>query len=438
MHYIQQLVFIIVSILAIGFFVKNINRISRNILQGKKIGSLENKKERWRLVVLNALGQKKMFKKPLPAFLHFFVYAGFIIINLEILEIMMDGVLGTHRLFAPVLGGLYPVLINCFEFLGVMVIVSCIIFLVRRNLLKLKRFHKPEMTRWPRMDANIILFIEIGLMLAFLTLDAADQQLQKGASEHYVQTGSFFFSSFLMPLFNGFGESTLIILERIGWWGHIIGVFIFMNYVPYSKHLHIFLSFPNTYYTKLESSGKISNMPEIQKEVQLMLDPSLATDAAASEPGRFGAKDVGDLTWKDLMGAYSCTECGRCTDVCPANITGKKLSPRKIMMDTRDRAEEIGNLKHKNGKDYEDGKALLGHYITHEEIFACTTCQACVEACPVNIDPLNIIQQLRRYSIMEEANSPGSWNNMFSNTENNQAPWQFSPSDRFNWSKEDS
>jgi ferredoxin len=434
---ISQILFALLVIVAVGLFTINLRKLIRNIKLAKSNWPNDRKAERWRRVILNAFGQKKMFKRPAPAILHLFVYVGFVIINIEILEITLDGLFGSHRIFAPWLGIMYPALINFFEFLAVTVFISCAIFLVRRNMLKVRRLNMYEMTRWPKLDANIILCTEIILMTAFLTMNAADQTLQARGSEHYFQTGSFYFSGLLKPLFCSMGTEKIILFERTGWWVHIIGIFAFLNYLYYSKHLHILFAFPNTYYSKLEPQGKMKNMPEIQREVQLMMDPNAAGAAEApAEPGRFGAKDIQDLQTTDLLGAYSCTECGRCTAVCPANLTGKLLSPRKIMMDTRDRAEEIGRGIDENGKDYADNKSLLGDYITHEEILACTTCQACVEACPVNIDPLSIITQLRRYITMEEAATPGQWNTMFSNVENNQAPWQFSPADRFNWADE--
>jgi ferredoxin len=433
---IEQIAFIILTIAATWYFIRNVRRLRRNIMLGKEIDEpIKDAGKRWKLLLLNALGQRKMFKRPIPAVLHFFVYVGFIIINVEVMEIVLDGLLGKHRLFAKTLGDAYPAFISCFEFLALAVLISCAIFLVRRNILKVHRLNMPELNRFPKVDANIILVTEIVLMAAFLTLDGADQAIQ---NKHffdppYFQTGHFYFSSMLIAPFSHFTTPHLKMIERTGWWLHIIGIFAFLNYLPMSKHLHILLSFPNTYYTRLKPSGKIQNMPEVEKEVQLMLNPGAATSEPAAEPGRFGAKDVPDLSWRDVLGAFSCTECGRCTAVCPANITGKKLSPRKIMMDTRDRAEEIGRNLDTQGKDFKDEKSLLNDYITHEEILACTSCQACVEACPVNIDPLSIIIQLRRYTIMEEAKSPTEWNGMFANIENNQAPWQFSPQDRFKW-----
>lgn len=436
MQIVAQIVFALIFLAAIVLFWRNMKKLNRNIRLGKKNWPNNNSSERWRKVILNALGQKKMFKRPIPAILHFFVYAGFIIINIEILEIILDGLFGTHRIFAPALGSFYAGFINIFEFLALTVLISCVIFLIRRNILRVKRLDMRELNNFPRLDANIILITEVVLMTAFLVMNSTDQVLQARGNEHYYQTGNLFFSGLLTPLFDGMSDGTLMAIERFGWWFHIIGVLAFLNYLPFSKHLHIILSFPNTYYSRTEPQGKMYNMPEIQREVALMLDPNAVVDVpadASAEPGRFGAKDVYDLQTTDILGAYSCTECGRCTASCPANMTGKLLSPRKIMMDTRDRAEEIGRGIDKHGPDYKDEKSLYGDYVTAEEILACTSCQACVEACPVNIDPLTIINQLKRYMIMEEAKSPNSWNVMFGNIENNQAPWQFSPSDRFRW-----
>ena len=349
-------------------------------------------------------------------------------INLEVLEFIIDGLLGTHRVFAPWLGGFYTFCLNLFEFLALAVVISCVVFLIRRNVLRLPRFWSSEMTKWPRLDANLILIIEILLMAAIFTMNATDQLLQTKDSG-YTQTGSFIISAQLIPLFQDLSIGTLVIIERLAWWVHMIGILGFAVYVTYSKHLHIFLAFPNTYYANLEPPGKMDNMPEITHEVKVMLGAA-STESAEGPPARFGAKDVPDLTRYNIMNAYACTECGRCTAQCPANLTGKKLSPRKIMMDVRDRADDIGNSKG------DDGKSLLGDYISKEEIFACTSCNACVEACPVNIDPLNIILQLRRYTAMEESSSPTDWNSMFSNIETNFAPWKFPASDRFDWSKD--
>jgi heterodisulfide reductase subunit C len=431
---IQQLAFLITLGIAVYLIRKRVIFISKNIKLGKKAEINDHKGERLKNVLLVALGQKKMFKKIIPAILHLFIYVGFLVINLEVMEFVIDGLAGTHRIFAPFLGSFYTILMNVFEFLAVAVLISCVFFLLRRNVLKVKRFQSAEMTRWPRLDANLILFTEIVLMMAILKMNAADQILQT-RDDHYTATGELFFSSILIPLFENYSTSFLIFIERAAWWFHIVGILGFSVYVTYSKHLHIFLAFPNTYFAKLQPKGHINNMPVVTNEVKSMLGLAEATSTPASEPGRFGAKDVNDLTWSNLMAAYSCTECGRCTAECPANQTGKKLSPRKIMMDTRDRMEEVGNSLLKGGTGLNDGKSLLNDYITKEEINACTSCNACVEACPVLINPLEIILELRRYVAMEESGSPASWNSMFQNIETNFAPWKFSPSDRFNWSK---
>lgn len=439
MQYIPQLTFIILSGIAVYLFVKKAAEIRRNILLGRDEDFSDNPSARWKNVVLLALGQKKMFKYPLVALMHFVIYAGFIIINIEVLEIALDGLLGKHRLFAAPMGRTYSWLINSFEVLAVLVIVVCVAFLVRRNVLKVKRFWKREMTSWPRSDANYILFTEIILMSLFLTMNSTDGVLQQRGYGHYAEanTGSFFFSGMLTPMFSGLSTETLVGIERTAWWLHIVGIFAFLNYLPYSKHLHIMLAFPNAYYMRIGAQGKMDNMPEIQQEVLYAMQPeTVPTDAAPAEPKKFGAKDIFDLSWRNLLDAYSCTECGRCTAACPANQTGKLLSPRKIMMDTRDRAEEVGVNINKNKEYQDDGKSLLHNYILPEELRACTTCNACVEECPVGISPLNIIQQLRRYLVMEESNAPAEWNAMFSNTENNFAPWKLSPDERDKWAVE--
>jgi len=431
-----QLIFCIILIGASALFVKNILQIRRNILLGKDEDLSGNSGQRWRNLLLLAFGQKKMFRNPLVALMHFVIYAGFIIINIEVLEIVLDGILGTHRLFLPYLGGFYTFLINFFELLAVGVTAVCIIFLFRRNIIKLKRFISRDLDGWPRSDANYILVTEIILMTLFITMNTVDRNLQLQGSEHYHDTGSFIISGALAPLFNGISANTLIILERSCWWLHIIGIFAFLNYLPYSKHLHILLAFPNAYYARLESPGKMDNMKSIQNEVLYAMQPELAPtgEAAPQNPIAigFGAKDVFDLSWKNLLDAYSCTECGRCSAACPANQTGKLLSPRKIMMDTRDRLEAVGKNIKANGEFKDDGRNLLSH-ITVEELRACTTCNACVEECPVSISPLEIILEMRRALVMEDSNAPQEWNGMFSNIENNFAPCKFSPDDRDAW-----
>ena len=432
MQIAQQILFMICAVAAIFFFTKKVKEMRRNILLGRDEDISDNREQRWKNMILLALGQKKMFKKPIPALLHLVVYAGFIIINIEILEILLDGVTGAHRLFAPMLGSLYAFLVGFFEVLAVLVLLGCVVFFIRRNVLKVKRLDMPELNGWPRNDANLILITEVVLMSLFIIMNVADLSLQQLGAEHYTKTDSFWISGSLTGMFSGMSVGTLIAIERTCWWLHIIGVLLFLNYLPYSKHLHIVLAFPNAYYAKLNPQGEAKNMKEIQNEVLYMMEPDKAP-AEAAAPTSFGAKDIKDLSWKNLLDAYSCTECGRCTDACPANMTGKKLSPRKIMMDTRDRMEEVGKNINLNGEFKDDGKSLLHGYITTEELRACTTCQACVEACPVSIDPLDIIMQLRRNLIMEESSAPGEWNMMFGNIENNMAPWKFSPDDRDAW-----
>jgi heterodisulfide reductase subunit C len=427
---IAQIIFIILLAAAIYLFTKNAGKIRRNILLGRDIDRSDQPARRWKVMAKVALGQTKMTKRPIAAIMHFFIYVGFVIINLEVLEIIIDGIFGSHRIFAAPLGGLYSFLIGGFEVLAILVLVACVVFLARRNILKLKRFSGVEMAVWPKSDANNILLVEVCLMTAFLTMNAADYKLQLLQFEHYVKAGSFPVSSLLAPLLSD-NADTLVITERVCWWVHIVGILAFLNYLPYSKHFHILLAFPNTYYSKLEPQGEFTNMASVTTEVKAMLDPSFTPEPA--EITRFGAKDATDLTWKNLMDAYTCTECGRCTSVCPANITGKLLSPRKIMMDTRDRITEVGNNLDKHGKDYNDSKTLLDDYITREELWACTTCNACVEACPVNINPLEIITEMRRYIVMEESQAPAGLNNMFGNVENNGAPWKYSNAERLNW-----
>ncbi len=440
MQIFPQLAFAAMAFAAIFIFSKRIGEMRRNILLGRDEAIETDSQTRWRNLFLLALGQKKMFKNPTVAVMHFILYAGFIIINIEVLEIVLDGLLGTHRLFAPVLGGLYPILINAFEILAAAVLVACVIFLVRRNVLKIKRFISGDLNGWPRTDANLILVTEIILMGLFITMNAAEQVLQAIPDTHYAEhpTGPFVISSLIAPLFSGFSPTMLIGIERTAWWLHIAGIFAFLNYLPFSKHLHILFAFPNAYFARPQGIT-MANMPEIQKEVALAMGQDISNDPILSKlpdapPAQFGAKDVFDLSWKNLLDAYSCTECGRCSAACPANSTGKLLSPRAIMMKTRDRLEEVGKVLNANkGQWVDDGKSLLHDYITAEELRACTTCNACVEECPVSISPLDIILKQRRYLILDESNSPGDWNAMFGNIENNFAPWKFSPDEREAW-----
>ena len=433
MQYIEQFIFVIVLGVALYFFIKKIKQIRRNIFLGKDETINDQKVRRWKIMTKVALGQSKMVVRPVAGFFHILIYIGFILINIEVLEILIDGVAGTHRSLS-FLGSVYDTAIGFLEILAVLVFIACIVFLARRFIVKIPRFHSPEMKGWATQDATYILLIEIVLMVALLKMNAVDQLLQSRGADHYVAAGSFPVSQYLTGFFTHYDTSTLIVFERIFWWFHILGILFFLNYVPYSKHLHIFLAFPNTWYSRLSPAGDFQNMPEITNEVNMMLDPSKA-DPNMPPPEKFGVNDVTDLSWKNLLDAYSCTECGRCTSSCPANITGKKLSPRKIMMDTRDRVEELGKAKDKNGSDYHDGKSLHD-LISQEELLACTTCNACVEACPININPVEIIFGMRQYQTLEKSAMPSEWAMMNSNIENNQAPWQFSPTDRANWSKE--
>jgi heterodisulfide reductase subunit C len=435
MQYIQQAAFLILAAYSIWLFRSNILQIKKNIFLGREEDLSDQSSLRWRNVVLLALGQKKMFRNPTVAIMHFIIYAGFIIINIEVLEIILDGITGWHRIFLTPLGSLYSLLINFFELLAVGVIGVCFIFFARRNTLKLKRFMSKDLDGWPRSDANYILITEIILMSLFLIMNASDRALQIQGNVHYHQTGNFIVSGIIAPLFQNFSSTQLIAIERSCWWLHIIGIFAFLNYLPYSKHLHILLAFPNAYYSRLLPSGKMHNMQNVQNEVKYMMQPELAPTGDA-QPMKFGAKDVMDLSWKSLLDAYSCTECGRCSTACPANQTGKLLSPRKIMMDTRDRLQEVGENIKKNGEFKDDGKTLLNDYISVEELRACTTCNACVQECPVSINPLDIILELRRSLIMEDSNAPQEWNAMFGNIENNFAPWKLSPDDRDKWTED--
>ena len=428
---ILQLLFVLALAAAIWLFYRNVSKIRRNILLGRELDRSDRSSERWMMMLKVAFGQTKMAMRAVPFIFHFIIYAGFIIINLEVLEIIIDGIFGTHRVFAPILGDLYNVLIGSFEVLALGVWIACVVFFARRNIINLKRFSGTEMTSWPKSDANYILITEVLLMSAFLLMNAADLKLQSLGADHYIQAGSFPISQYLVNILPD-GINSLIAIERGMWWFHILGILAFLNYVPYSKHFHIFLAFPNTYFSNLDAKGKFTNMQSVTNEVKAMLDPSFVPPVVEN-PGRFGAKDVQDLNWKQLMDAYTCTECGRCTSNCPANQTGKLLSPRKIMMDTRDRLTEVGNNIDKHGKDFKDDKSLLDNYISREELWACTSCNACTEACPVNIDPLSIIMDLRRYLVMEESAAPSSLNAMQTNIETNGAPWKFAASDRTNW-----
>lgn len=435
--YIDNILFIVALILSISLFSLNFKKILNNI----RLGRAENRSDKPLLRLKNmfrvAFGQGKMIRRPIAGILHLVVYIGFIIINIELLEIIFDGIFGTHRIFSKYFPGLYNILIGSFEILALLVLISVIIFWIRRNILKIKRFLKDEMRGWPKLDADLILYFEIILMSLFLTMNGADYTIQLNYPENdiYVRAGSFPVSQFLVPIFQDFSLNHLMLIERISWWLHILGIFIFLNYLYYSKHLHILLAFPNTYYANLESKGKFKNINSITSEVKLMLDDNNNyEDNDGSEIETFGASDVTELSWIQLLNAYSCTECGRCTSECPANLSGKKLSPRKIMMDTRDRLTEFSKNIKVNSEEYSgDGKKLLGDYISNEEIWACTSCNACVEACPIDIDPLSIIMSMRQYLVLEKSAAPQDLNNMMNNIENNGAPWPFNQQDRTNW-----
>jgi len=439
--YIPNIIFAIFFTVSICFFSNNVRKLYRNINLGIPINRSDKKKQRWIQMFRIAFGQSKMIDKPIVGILHLVVYLGFLIINIELLEILSDGFLGTHRVFAPYLGSFYNFLIGFFEIFAILVIISVVLFLIRRNVIKIKRFWNDEMKGWPKNDANLILYIEIVLMTLFLTMNASDLWLQINSNyPQYISAGSFPISQFITPLFDSFSIDSVVLIERSAWWLHILGIFLFLNYLYYSKHLHILLAFPNTYFANLESKGKFSNLESVTNEVKMMLDPNADPFAAPSsdqEISKFGASDVFDLSKVQLLNSYTCTECGRCTSECPASQTGKKLSPRKVMMDTRDRIEEVGrNIDKHKGEFKPDGKELLNNYITSEELWACTSCNACVEACPIGIDPLSIIMDMRRYLVMEKSAAPSELNNMMTNIENNGAPWPFNQMDKLNWKNE--
>ncbi len=443
MSYLDNIVFAIILIIGFGYFFTNIKKIIRNINLGIAVDRKDNPKARWNNMAMIALGQSKMVKRPIAGVLHIIVYLGFIIINIELLEIIIDGLFGTHRIFS-FLGGVYDFLIGSFEILAILVIVAVSVFWLRRNVLKLNRFFNKDLAGFPKNDANYILYFETILMVLFLMMNATDLHLQNvpGGFSHFIRAGAFPISQFIEPIFKGMSNETVMVLTEIFWWLHIVGILVFMNYLYFSKHLHILLAFPNTYFANLSPLGQFDNLEAVTKEVKLMMDPNADPFAAAPAnenqvPGKFGASDVQDLNWVQLLNAYTCTECGRCTSSCPANLTGKKLSPRKIMMDTRDRLEEVGrNIDANKGIFVPDNKSLLNDYITPEELWACTSCNACVEECPVNINPLSIIMDMRRYLVMEQSAAPNSLNAMMTNIENNGAPWQYNQQDRLNWKNE--
>ncbi|WP_333809015.1 (Fe-S)-binding protein [Flavobacterium sp.] len=440
MSFLDNILFALLLAAGIGYFTINVKKLIRNIKLGHDVNRSDNASERWKNMTMVALGQSKMVKRPIAGFLHIIVYVGFVIINIEVIEIIIDGLFGTHRVLS-FMGGFYDALIGSFEILAFLVLITVIIFWIRRNVTKLRRFASSDLDGKPRNDANYILYFEMILMTLFLVMNAADLHLQNLGIGHYNQAGSFPISQFIAPMFNGMNEGSVVIIERAAWWLHIAGILVFLNYLYFSKHLHILLAFPNTYFADLNPKGKFDNLQSVTNEVKLMMDPNADPFAAPANPdavpAKFGASDVQDLNWVQLLNAYSCTECGRCTSACPANQTGKKLSPRKIMMDTRDRLEEVGrNIDLNKGVFVDDGKSLLNDYITPEELWACTTCNACVEECPINISPLSIIIDMRRYLVMEQSAAPMELNNMMSNIENNGAPWPYNQMDRLNWVNE--
>lgn len=437
MEYIPNILFAIILVLGVGYFTRNVKKLIRNIKLGRNVDASDNKSQRWKNVVMIALGQSKMVKRPIAGIMHVIVYIGFVIINIEVFEIIIDGLLGTHRIGLKLLPeSIYGFLIGAFEVLAVLVLLAVVVFWLRRNVVKLKRFLSSEMKGWPKNDGNIILYFEVVLMCLFLLMNATDTSFQELGSGNII-------SQFIAPWFEGMYEFSLHLIERSAWWLHIVGILVFLNYLYFSKHLHILLAFPNTYFGGVEVKGKFNNLEAVTNEVKLMMDPNADPFAAPAEgegdemPAKFGASDVMDLNQIQLLNAYTCTECGRCTSACPANLTGKKLSPRKIMMDTRDRLEEVGkNIDANSGEFKDDGKQLLGDYISNEELWACTTCNACVEECPVSINPLSIILEMRRYLVMEQSDAPMELNNMMTNIENNGAPWPYNQMDRLNWKDE--
>ena len=437
MEYIPNILFAIILVLGVGYFTRNVKKLIRNIKLGRNVDASDNKSQRWKNVVMIALGQSKMVKRPIAGIMHVIVYIGFVIINIEVFEIIIDGLLGTHRIGLKLLPeSIYGFLIGAFEVLAVLVLLAVVVFWLRRNVVKLKRFLSSEMKGWPKNDGNIILYFEVVLMCLFLLMNATDTSFQELGSGNII-------SQFIAPWFEGMSEFSLHLIERSAWWLHIVGILVFLNYLYFSKHLHILLAFPNTYFGGVEVKGKFNNLEAVTNEVKLMMDPNADPFAAPAEgegdemPAKFGASDVMDLNQIQLLNAYTCTECGRCTSACPANLTGKKLSPRKIMMDTRDRLEEVGkNIDANSGEFKDDGKQLLGDYISNEELWACTTCNACVEECPVSINPLSIILEMRRYLVMEKSDAPMELNNMMTNIENNGAPWPYNQMDRLNWKDE--
>ncbi|MFY8069401.1 MAG: 4Fe-4S dicluster domain-containing protein [Flavobacterium sp.] len=440
MSFLDNILFALVLAIGVGYFTMNVKKLIRNINLGRDINRKDNSSERWKNMTMVALGQSKMVKRPIAGILHIIVYVGFVIINIEVIEIIIDGLFGTHRVLS-FMGSFYDVLIASFEILAVLVLLAVFVFWIRRNIIKLSRFASSDLTGKPKNDANYILYFEVVLMSLFLLMNAADFHLQNLGIGHYDKVGSFPISQFIAPLFNGKSEAFVVAIERAAWWLHIVGILIFLNYLYFSKHLHILLAFPNTFYADLNAKGKLDNLESVTNEVKLMMDPSADPFAAPADatavPAKFGSSDVQDLNWVQLLNAYSCTECGRCTSSCPANQTGKKLSPRKIMMDTRDRLEEVGkNIDLNKGVFVDDGKSLLNDYISTEELWACTSCNACVEECPINISPLSIIIDMRRYLVMEQSAAPNELNNVMTNIENNGAPWQYNQMDRLNWSTE--